>query len=68
MTRRSEVVTDNLCPACGKAVETTTVTGRRADHRLTIHVHPEPNAAERCRYDAGPEVGALAIDKFPGDT
>jgi hypothetical protein len=60
--------TDTLCPACGNAVVTTTVTGRVRDRRITIHVHPEPNVAERCRYDAGPELGAVSLDKFPGDT
>jgi hypothetical protein len=59
---------DSLCPACGNAVETTTMTDRVGDHRLTVHVHPEPNAADRCRYDAGPEIDAQALDKFPGDT
>jgi hypothetical protein len=44
------------------------MTYRVDDHRLTVHVHPEPDAAERCRYDAGPAEGAVAAEKFPGDT
>jgi hypothetical protein len=60
--------TASLCPQCGKAVETTCLTDRVGDHRITVHVHPEPDADERCRYDAGPETGAVALDTFPGDT
>lgn len=60
--------TETACPACGCAVETTTMTDRAGDARITVHVHPQPDAAERCRYDAGPERGAVAAEKFPGDT
>lgn len=60
--------TASLCPACGAAVQTTSMTDRVGDHRLTVHVHPEPDPGQRCRYDAGPERGAVAAERFPGDT
>jgi hypothetical protein len=40
----------------------------RLQARATSHVRQVRDPAKRCRYDHGPELGSMALVKFPGDT
>jgi hypothetical protein len=60
----------DTCIYCGEPVRhlTTSTALGKLRSRSTRHVREVRDASKRCRYDAGPEPGSLALASFPGDT
>lgn len=59
----------DTCIYCGEPVRHITVSGGLGKllSRHTRHVREVRDPVKRCRYDAGPEPGSLALASFPGD-
>jgi hypothetical protein len=56
------------CVGCGEPVVAMTSRGVSSGaHRRTRHVEEIADVALRCRYDAGPDALAVALEPYPGD-